>query len=300
MIGQSRLLPGDWGWLDERLVQLVDGTATGAVAVVLAVGLAVGVGIVHAVGPGHGKVLVGSYLAGTDGRRRDAVALGVLIAAMHTGSVLVLGTAYVATQELLWGGRVSHVLELMVGLAVVAVGAVTLRRARHRGRARPDRPRVRIPAGDLAPAGSTDQREDASSGHVVAAAEHRLAAHERPERRHHHELATGVAPLSRSGVLALAAAGGLVPSPSAFLVLVSAVALGRPWFGLVLVGAFSVGLASTLAVLGLVVVSGRDRLLAGSARGGWAGRAAAALPSIAAVGVLVAGVAMSTLALARL
>jgi nickel/cobalt transporter (NicO) family protein len=290
--GQSRLLPGDWGWLDDWLVRLVDGGASGIVAAVLAIVVAVGIGVVHAAGPGHGKVLVGSYLAGTDGRRRDAVALGVLIAAMHTGSVLTLGAAYIATQRLPWGGAISHVLELVVALAIVAVGLVTFHRARRRGRARADaagRRWVRVPAGHPATVGP--------AGH------HGGPVHElggsAPQPAHVHDLPVGVAPLSRSGVLALAAAGGLVPSPSAFLVLVTAVALGRPWFGLALVVAFSVGLAVTLAALGIVVVGGRDRLLARSGRGGWAGRAAAALPAVAAAGVVLAGLVMTALALAR-
>jgi nickel/cobalt exporter len=70
-------------------------------------------------------------------------------------------------------------------------------------------------------------------------------------------------------------AGGLLPSPSAVVVLVGANALGRPWFGVGLVLAYGVGLALTLALVGLLVtgpaitlvrhVAGR---LAASKRGG--------------------------------
>jgi nickel/cobalt transporter (NicO) family protein len=272
--GAPRSLPGDWGWLDERLVELVESGAAGVVAAVLAILLAVAVGIVHAAGPGHGKVLVGSYLAGTSGRRRDAIALGVLIAAMHTGSVLVLGTIYVLTRSLPGGGWISQALEIAVALAVVAVGFVTLRRSRAAAR----------------------ERRSAGAPLPVAAGGHgHEAAH-----NHDHVLPAGVAPLSRSGVLTLAAAGGLVPSPAAFLILVTAVALGRPWFGLALLGGFSIGLALTLTVVGLAVLSGRDQLLLASQRRGWAARAAGALPTVAAWGVILAGTVMAGLALTRL
>jgi nickel/cobalt transporter (NicO) family protein len=287
--GAPRSLPGDWGWLDERLVELVEGGAAGVVAAVLAVLLAVAVGVVHAAGPGHGKVLVGSYLAGTSGRRRDAFALGVLIAAMHTGSVLVLGTIYVLTRSLPAGGRISQALEVAVALAVVAVGVVTLRRAQTAARRRR---RDGVPA-PMTP-GTHGHAHD---GPAVA---HDRAVVDEVDTGHHHALPEGVAPLSRSGVLTLAAAGGLVPSPAAFLILVTAVALGRPWFGLALLGGFSLGLALTLTVVGLAVLTGRDQLLVASQRQGWAARAARVLPTVAAWGVIVAGTAMAALALGQL
>jgi nickel/cobalt transporter (NicO) family protein len=297
--GAPRTLPGDWGWLDERLVDLVESGAAGLVAAVLAVALAIAVGIVHAAGPGHGKVLVGSYLAGTSGRRRDAVALGVLIAAMHTGSVLVLGTIYVLTRSLPAGGRISQVLEIAVALAVVAVGVVTLRRARTAARRRRAQP-TPAAVSTTATAHAPEAAHAPDATHSPDAAHAPDATHAPDAASHHHALPEGVAPLSRSGVLTLAAAGGLVPSPAAFLILVTAVALDRPWFGLALLGGFSLGLALTLTVVGLVVLSGRDQLLAASQRRGWAARAAGVLPTVAASGVILAGTVMAALAVARL
>jgi ABC-type nickel/cobalt efflux system permease component RcnA len=55
-------------------------------------------------------------------------------------------------------------------------------------------------------------------------------------------------------------AGGLVPSPSALLVLVAAVGLGHPWFGVGLVLAFGAGMAVTLAATGLLVVRLRQHV----------------------------------------
>ncbi|MFI0966875.1 sulfite exporter TauE/SafE family protein [Streptomyces sp. NPDC021080] len=83
---------------------------------------------------------------------------------------------------------------------------------------------------------------------------------------HTHEIAPTV-----RGTILLGFAGGLVPSPSAVVVLVGAAALGQAWFGLLLVLAYGVGLALTLTAAGFAVVklgSGMNRALAG--RRNWA------------------------------
>jgi nickel/cobalt transporter (NicO) family protein len=67
-------------------------------------------------------------------------------------------------------------------------------------------------------------------------------------------------PLSWQGLVTLGAAGGMLPSPSALLVLFTALALERLAYGLALIGAFSLGLATTVAAVGLTVLWGRDRL----------------------------------------
>lgn len=54
-------------------------------------------------------------------------------------------------------------------------------------------------------------------------------------------------------------AGGLVPSPSALVVLLSAIALGRTLFGVVLVVAYGIGMAGTLTLAGIALVRVRDR-----------------------------------------
>jgi len=54
-------------------------------------------------------------------------------------------------------------------------------------------------------------------------------------------------------------AGGLVPSPSALIVLLSAIALGRTAFGIILVIGYGIGMAGTLTAAGLLLVRLRDR-----------------------------------------
>jgi nickel/cobalt transporter (NicO) family protein len=58
----------------------------------------------------------------------------------------------------------------------------------------------------------------------------------------------------------MGAANGLVPSPSALVVLLGAMALGRTWFGVLLVVGYGVGMAATLTAVGLVLVKARERV----------------------------------------
>ena len=64
---------------------------------------------------------------------------------------------------------------------------------------------------------------------------------------------------SRLGLIGMGAVGGLVPSPSALVILLSAIALGRTAFGVLLVLAYGVGMAVTLTAAGVLLVHVRDR-----------------------------------------
>ena len=82
-----------------------------------------------------------------------------------------------------------------------------------------------------------------------------------------------------------------MPSPSALLVLLAAIAVGRAWFGIVLVVAFGLGMALTLCVFGVIVLRARDRVERVLDRGPHPvlGRVWAALPVVVAVGVVLLG-----------
>jgi nickel/cobalt transporter (NicO) family protein len=254
---------GEWGWLDDVLTRLVEGDV-GVIAAVAGVLVAVGIGVVHAVGPGHGKVLVAAYLAGTDGRRRDAIALGGLVAAMHAGSVLAVGSAFVVTQRLPLGETLAAWIRSVIAVAIIAIGIAMLARAR----------RVHRTGGVADGASGADGSEHDGHGH---------------DGHDHPGLPLRASTRSRPGIVALAAAGGLLPSPAAFLVLVTAFAVGRPWYGLVLVLAFSIGMAATLIGVGLAVVAGRDRAVRAAATAPRLRRVVAVLPTLAAVAVIVGG-----------
>ena len=76
-------------------------------------------------------------------------------------------------------------------------------------------------------------------------------------RAHGHDHPHPDRPLSRRGLLALAFAGGILPSPSALVVLLGSVSIGRTALGLVLIGAFSIGLAASLVAVGALALHAR-------------------------------------------
>ena len=91
-------------------------------------------------------------------------------------------------------------------------------------------------------------------------------------------------------------AGGLVPSPSALVVLLGAIALGRTWFGVLLVLGYGAGMAATLTAAGLLLIKVRDRFdhLALADRLRRRSRRLLALtPAITATMVLVVGLGLA-------
>lgn len=104
-------------------------------------------------------------------------------------------------------------------------------------------------------------------------------------------------PVTWRSLLALGISGGLLPCPSALIVMLSAIALGRVGFGLLLIVAFSVGLASVLTAIGLLLVY-TGRLLDRAPAGGR--RLVQLAPIASAFFITLAGVAITWQALAGL
>ncbi|GAA2613343.1 hypothetical protein GCM10010399_50230 [Dactylosporangium fulvum] len=192
----------------------------------LAVLLALVLGGAHATLPGHGKTVMAAYLAGRRGRPRDALTVGATVTLTHTGGVLVLGLL-LTTAAGLAGETVLGWLGVTSGALVAAVGLGML----------------------------LSRRKQAAHSH----------AHDHPHphsHSHSHSHDHGGRP-SRLAIVGMGVAGGLVPSPSALVVLLGAVGLGRTWFGVLLVLAYGLGMAAVLTAAGLLLIKVRDR---------WAGR----------------------------
>ncbi|MFE9094783.1 sulfite exporter TauE/SafE family protein [Streptomyces sp. NPDC007264] len=265
----------------------------------LALVVAIGLGAMHALAPGHGKTLMAATAAARGGRARprDVLPLAASVTVTHTLGVVTLGLLVTAGSAA--APSVIAWLGLASGFLVTLAGASLVRRA-WRNRVRADgHPHThehhghdhghhhgRRHAHHLAE--SAHAHEHAHS-HPGATHEHRhedARPHPDPEQDHSHGVSHthgGVphthptAPTLR-GTILLGFAGGLVPSPSAVVVLVGAAALGQAWFGLLLVVAYGVGLALTLTAAGVAVVklgSGMNRVL--DRRPDWTRGPAAAL-----------------------
>ena len=96
-------------------------------------------------------------------------------------------------------------------------------------------------------------------------------------------------------MLALAFSGGVLPSPSALVTLLAAVSLGRTALGLLLIAAFSIGLAGALVAVGVVTLRARDL-----AHRRLADRAARLLPVASAAAIAAMGVFLTVQGALRL
>ena len=218
--------------------------------------LAFGFGALHALGPGHGKTLMAAYLVGAGGRARHAIAVGGSVAVMHTASVLALGFAVLTVTEVFAPERVYPWLGLVSGLIALALGASLL----------------------MARLGSWGGRRVGPEHHAAGTAGH----------EHVHLVPAPAEVLSRRSLTALAVAGGLLPSPTALVVLLAAVALHRIAYGLALIGVFSLGLATSLVVVGLVALRARDAVA-----GRMSGRTARLVPVLSAASIALLGLVLT-------
>lgn len=198
--------------------------------VALSLLLAIGFGALHALAPGHGKTITAAYLVGTEGRARHAVAVGAAVALMHSASVLGLGIVILSVQRVFPAERVYPWLGLVAGLVALALGTWLLI--------------VRIQAW--------------SAGKHAPGHRHAPGSEHEQGQEHSHPHAVQGSLLSPRGLVALGVSGGLLPSPTALIVLLGSVALNRLAFGLALIAAFSVGLAGALTGIGVLAVRARD------------------------------------------
>jgi ABC-type nickel/cobalt efflux system permease component RcnA len=111
-------------------------------------------------------------------------------------------------------------------------------------------------------------------------AHHHHHHHHHHEHEHEHEH-----DVSWRSLIAMGASAGLIPCPSALVVLLAALSQHQVALGLLLITAFSLGLAATITGIGLVVVYARTLL----ARVNFSGRAAGALPALSALAIVVVG-----------
>jgi ABC-type nickel/cobalt efflux system permease component RcnA len=193
--------------------------------VILLLAAAFGWGALHALAPGHGKGMVASYLVGSRGKPRHAVALGLTVTATHTAAVFALGLITLAASQYVLPEDLYPWLGVASGLMVVGIGLWVMRSRYRRWRA--------------------------------ATAGHDAGHHHDHDHGHAHPHRDPAAPIRTRELLGLGISGGVVPCPSALVVLVAAISQHRIGFGMVLIVAFSVGLAATITAVGLVTIWGQ-------------------------------------------
>lgn len=249
------------GWVERMTTAFTDLVATQELTVAfgfLATGIAIFLGALHALAPGHGKTVMAAYLVGSRGTSRQALQLGMTVAITHTAGVFALGLVLSASQTVA-PEQLYPYLGLASGLLFAGVGAMLLRRAvraRRRGHSH-----------------AHDHSHEDEHGH---------------SHGHSHGHEHGDEPLTWRSLLAPGLAGGLVPSPSALVVLLGGIAIGRAWFGVTLVVAYGIGMAATLVGAGYLLLRARTRFAGRAPSGRWV-RISSALPVATASLVVVGG-----------
>ena len=213
-------------------------------------------GAAHALSPGHGKSIVAAYLVGSRGTPRHAVLLGLTVTVTHTVGVFALGLITLSLSSFVLPNHLYPWLNLVSALLVVGVGLSVLR--------------WRL-------------REWRRAGH-----EHRHGH----GHHHHHEHDPA---LSLRRLLGVGISGGIIPCPTALVVLLAAISLHRVGYGLVLIAAFSAGLAAAMTGIGLLAVTARRVFRRVDFEGGLI----RLLPAASALVVLGLGLAMTARALPK-
>ena len=241
---------------DSGFARLIGRRHLSVLAIVACLAAALFWGAAHALSPGHGKTIVTAYLVGSRGTPLHAALLGLIVTLTHTVGVFALGLVTLSLSQFVVPDRLYPWLNLVSGLLVVGVGAAVLWS------------RIR----------------------------HRLAHARATSHHHHHHDHEHTTRLDWRSLVGVGVSGGLLPCPSALVVLLAAISLHRVAFGLLLIVAFSAGLALSITGIGLVAVLAKRAFN----RVGFDGRLVGLLPALSALVILVAGVAMTARALPKL
>ncbi|MFJ2706630.1 nickel/cobalt transporter [Streptomyces sp. NPDC087428] len=298
----------------------------------LAVLLSLVLGAGHALLPGHGKTVMAAYLAGRRGSVRDAVTVGATVTVTHTAGVIVIGLCLTTFSSLAgdtvlnWLGVISGALVALVGATLLTDAVRRTRRIRRKAGAGAAHPAEVSP---LALTGAGTHGHGHASTTTESPHTHDHANHAHPPYEHPHEhddkhehdhdhdhekphghglfghhthahthahapADDGTQPFTTRGLIGLGVAGGLVPSPSALVVLLGAIALGRTAFGAALVLAYGIGMAATLTAVGVLLVKLGNRAESLTARPAFAliRRIAPCTAVLTAALVLVVGISL--------
>jgi len=227
-------------------------------------------GGMHALSPGHGKTVVGAYLVGSRGTAKHAAFLGATVTITHTIGVFALGFVTLFASHYVIPEKLYPVLSFVSGALVVVIGLSLFTK------------RLRVSLG-------------------VAAHDHdHLHNHEGHDHDHSHSHSHGAgghthlppgadgSEITWRSLLALGVSGGIMPCPSALVVMLAAISMNRVGYGLVLIVAFSMGLAGALTVAGMAFVYG-GKLLSKIPS---SGKLMRALPAASAFVIAVLGAAI--------
>lgn len=205
----------------ERFLAMMQTPEMSGAVTVTALFLSLLWGAGHALTPGHGKAIVAAYLVGERSTPLHALYLAITVTVTHTFGVFALGLVALFASSYILPETLYPWLATFSGCIVLGLGATMLFR--------------------------------------------RFAVLGRGEKHHHHSHShdhhvRDDEPVTIRSLVLLGISGGLLPCPSALALLLAAISLNKIAFGMVLVVAFSVGLAGVLVAVGLLFVQGSSMI----------------------------------------
>ena len=274
---------GEWG---EMLKDLVRSADPDSGIFLWALGVAFFAGAAHALTPGHGKALVAAYLVGSKGTVWDAVFLGSVVTVTHTAAVFVLGLLTLYASQYFLMEQLYAGLSVISGMLIVGIGSWLLS-SRWKFFRHPELAEAAAHSHSHGPFGHThshvhphthdhslehshedghphdhdhahshdhdhahshDHDHDHAHSHDHG---HEGGAGNAHDHEHDHSHSPGE---GRGSLLSLGISGGLIPCPEALAVLLISFTLNRIMFGLIILLAFSLGLAAILIAIGVAMV----------------------------------------------
>jgi len=224
----------------------------------VAIPSAIALGALHSMEPGHGKGVMTAYLISSRARLRDAVLLGFTNALSHTFSILMLAIIATTALQYMMPQHIEAWLGLISGAVIMVIGMRMVYQ------------RLYPPVVSL---GGIRQREGAhtyvcSHGHV-----HHIHDESGHHDHHHHDIdhvhvhgeELPVLQMenqlrSKRRLLSIGVLTGLIPCPSALVMLLAAISAGQISFGISLVIAFSIGGAVALSLIGILILKAENKV----------------------------------------
>jgi len=214
----------------DSLAELISDREITPTVVLFGLLIAFGLGSMHAMSPGHGKTVVGAYLVGSKGTVKHAAFLGLTVTITHTLGVFAIGLITLFASQYILPERLLPYLSFASGLLILLMGLFLFKE--------------RL----FSALGYKTKNHDQSINHDHLELEENNFVHTHDGVTHSHLPPKSV---TWKSLLALGISGGLLPCPSALVLMLSAISANQISYGLLLTLAFSFGLAATLMCFGL-------------------------------------------------
>jgi nickel/cobalt exporter len=237
--------------------------------------VAIALGALHALEPGHGKTLLAISLVGARATVKQAGILAAALTVAHTIGVIALGIAINIFKGYFVPEAIYPWITLVSGAAIAIIGARAVQRQLQMrvpqpqafavAHAHPAAPSAHVHGHDHGHSHDHGHAHDHGHSHDHGHAHDHGDSHSHPhdldDLQHARQHAIpGTAPLKFGGTVWAAMSGGVAPCPAALVVLLAAMALNQVTYGIFVIIAFSFGLAATLTGLGIGVVRGASWL----------------------------------------